>query len=285
MPQKIVSADARALLERLASLRRVSIVLPEDRAILNGASPALLGRMAGAGLLHRVGRGRYLVAPFGTRSPLEAAPIEIIASVALGARPHFFSYLTALIAHGLTDIHSLDLYAAVPQSATKCPSGEISGGHRLQVVRLSDRYWPALERGSDDVEHVRAIPRSKEFYWQASRERALLDGLNRPEISGGLEVVAMAWGRAFAGGADASRICRIANRLGGSSSRRAMLMLDLVGASDAVNTLRSGVNTRSGTVLLGEHVTPDIPRDARSGVRPSVPVETIRGWVAAGLEE
>src|ERR1700677_1388302 len=221
-PVRTAGPVAARVLEELADSRRRSVSIADDRAWLSRWTKdpnALLESMACNQLLYRVGRGRYVVAPRGTFSATQAAPAELIAGIILGARSEYFiSYLTALIDYRLTDLHSTTVYAAIPQSSSfgetsfELPSGT------LQLVRLSRSNWPTDP--DKELVRVRALPETKEFVWRASRERALLDGLSRPDLAAGLETVVGCWARARQTGIDWDLVCAISARGGGGMERR-----------------------------------------------------------------
>ena len=241
--------------------------------------------MANSQLLYRVGRGRYVVAPRGTFSPAQAAPAELIAALILGARgDYFISYLSALIDHRLTDLHSATIYAAVPQDSRFGESSFALPSGRLQLVRLSPSNWPADH--DEELERVRALPDTKEFVCRAKLERALVDGLSRPDLASGLETVVSCWARAQQSDTDWDLVCAISARRGRSMERRCALLLRLlglhaVGKLNFPNLVGRGANTpldRSNSFQLSPA---QIKRDRETGVLLNVPKDHLRGWIAA----
>jgi predicted transcriptional regulator of viral defense system len=279
---------AARVLEELAHSRRRSVSIADDRSWLAPWTKdpnALLESMADNQLLYRVGRGRYIVAPRGTFSPTQAAPAELIAALILGARGEYFiSYLTALIDYRLTDLHSDTIYAAIKQgSSIGETSFELPSG-TLRVVRLSRSNWPVDH--DRELVRVRALAETKEFIWRASLERALVDGLSRPDLTGGLETVVSSWARARQSDTDWDLVCAISEQRGKSMERRCALLLGLLGL-DAVakrNFPRlsgRGANTpldRSNSFQMSPQ---DIKRDRETGVLINVPEDYLRGWVGA----
>jgi predicted transcriptional regulator of viral defense system len=287
-PVRVAGPVAARVLEELADSRRRSVSIADDRAWLSRWSKdpnALLESMADSQLLYRVGRGRYVVAPRGTFSATQAAPAELIAGLILGARGEYFiSYLSALIDYRLTDLHSTIVYAAIPQDSS---FGETSFGlpsGTLQLVRLSRSNWPADP--DRELVRVRALPETKEFIWRASRERALVDGLSRPDLSAGLETVVGCWARVRQSDIDWDLVCAISSRRGRSMERRCAFLLRLLGLDAFVRrnfpllTAR-GANTpldRSNSFgMTAEEMT----RDRETGVLVNVPEDRLRGWASA----
>jgi predicted transcriptional regulator of viral defense system len=191
-----VSAQAAAVLDHLGRERRSTLVVERDRPWIEEIShdPAgLLHRMTRDRSLYRIARGRYVVAPPGSTGVRQAARPEVIAGLRLTVQtPYFVSYLSALVAHGLTDVQSPTLYVAVPADNKLRRSQLRVPGREVQLVTLSGSRWPKPR----DVEEVPVAPQSNDLFPRATVERALVDALTRPEYSGGFELVAGAWARA-----------------------------------------------------------------------------------------
>jgi hypothetical protein len=251
-------------------------------------SPAkLLSEMAARQLIYRVGRGRYVVAPRGTFSVEQAAPVEMLVDVLLRDRTKYFvGFLSALIAHRLTDLHSTTVYVAVPAESSVTRAPELPGAHDLHLVTLTGSRWPNPAAG--EVEKVRAFGDSKEFWWRSSLERSLVDALTRPELSGGIETVVVGWARARAEKrADWSEVARIACRQGPSTERRVAYLLKMLGLFEAHRWF-ADLDGRGSTVLFdrsdGFQLQGHSQRDRDTGVSVNVPPERISGWIAgAGI--
>lgn len=283
-----VGPKAALVLEELAEARRHSIVLKRDRpwlARFTSDPNSLLERMADAKLLYRIGRGKYVVAPRGTFTPSQAAPAELMAAVLLGARgDYFIGYLSALIGHRLTDLHSSTVYAAIRQKSKfgevglKLPSGT------LRLVRLTDTRWPHDDER--ELERIRVLPDSKEFIWRASLERALVDGLGRPDLSAGIETVVGCWARAVQRETDWDLVCAIAARQGKSMVRRTAFLLRLLGLHAIAKRNFPQLSGRGSNTPLDrgnsfEMSAEDMHRDRDTGVLLNVPEEHLLGWVGA----
>ena len=285
---RVAGPVASRVLEELADSRRRSVSIADDRAWLSRWSKnpnALLESMADSQLLYRVGRGRYVVAPRGTFSATQAAPAELIAGLILGARGEYFiSYLSALIDYRLTDLHSTIVYAAVPQDSS---FGETSFGlpsGTLQLVRLSRSNWPADP--DRELVRVRALPETKEFIWRASRERVLVDGLSRPDLSAGLETVVGCWARVRQSDIDWDLVCAISSRRGRSMERRCAFLLRLLGLDAFVRRnfpllTGRGANTPLDRSNSFEMTAEEMTRDRETGVLVNVPEDRLRGWASA----
>jgi predicted transcriptional regulator of viral defense system len=277
------------VLEAAAKRRRRSIRLHEDGKWLRQLTrnPArLLGEMANRQLLYRVGAGRYVIAPRGTVSLEQAAPAELLVDILLGGRTSYYvGFLSALISHRLTDLHSNDIYAAVLASGPVKRPPRLPG-RELHLAYLNEKRWPGTEAG--EIERVRAFGEAKEFWWRSSAERTLVDSLTRPEMSGGIETTISCWSRAHLDDrVDWSEVARIAKRLGPSAERRTafvMTRLEIEGA----RRWFAGLDGRSSNVLLdrsqGFALHGRASRDSSTGVVVNVPDDRLSGWMAgAGL--
>jgi predicted transcriptional regulator of viral defense system len=239
--------------------------------------------MASRRLLYRVGAGRYVVAPRGTFASEQAAPIEALVDIELRKQgDYYLSFLTGLIDHRLTDLHSSDLYVAIRQSSNYRRREREIEGRRLHAVRLSDAHWP----NDDEIEQLRVLERAEEFSWRATLERTLIDALARPAESGGIETVVGAWARARRANTDWDRVAQIADRQGTSMRRRAAFLLNLLGFQALVDRHFVTLAGRGAAVPLdrsrsfpADGWTPK--RDRETGVLINVPLDHLSGWIAA----
>ncbi len=298
MPDRIVrtaSPQASAILEAVADAKRRSLRLPEDEEWLReqveeklaprkleGKLAPLLQGMADRKSVYRVRRGRYVVAPRGSFSVKQAASTELFVDLVLGAQgDYYLSYLSALVAHRLTDVHSTAAYAAIRQSSGFRDTHLELPGVELHIVRLSEGRWPTEER---ELERVRIFPDAKEFVWRASLERTLVDALSRPQLSAGFETVMSCWAVASKREVNWDLVAAIGERAGDSTARRTAFLLGLLGYGDVVERNFATLGGRGRTVPLdrtNSYRLAHAERDSRTGVVVNVPVDHLRGWVAA----
>ena len=238
--------------------------------------------MAQRGLLYRVGQDRYVVAPIEASALSQAAPPELLIDLALGSHPYYIGFLSALIAHRLTDLHSEIAYAAVPAEVR--PRGRTPIA--LKIARLSPRAWPA----PDEIERFRVLEGTKEFAHRSAVERALVDGLLRPDLCAGFETVVLAWGRAGRR-ADVSwdRVAQAARGIGDATARRAAFMLGLLSLETIVERHFADLEGRAANTPLDRSNgfnldRSEIERDPRTGILLNVPRRHLRGWVEAGAD-
>jgi predicted transcriptional regulator of viral defense system len=239
--------------------------------------------MEKAQLLYRTSQGRYVVAPRGSFSATQAAPVDMaVARLLEPAGPYYIGYLSGLISHRLTDVHSADVYAGIPQSSTfRKGEADLPGG-RLHVVRMSASRWPQ----AGELDEQRVLQGSMEFVWRSGLERTLIDALHRPDLSGGIETVMEAWNRALRAETDWEKLCQIAGRHGRSTVRRVALVLRLLGLSSVARRHFPDLTGR-GTRLLfdrsdGFGLDPaEMTRDRETGVVVNVPADHLQAWLGA----
>lgn len=141
------------------------------------AASNLLTRMEGYGLIDRVARGRFALRPIGALGTRAASEdIALAVGAAFGGRRHRIGYQSALDHHGLLR-HPTRKIIVATDTRTTLPT--ISGRPLRLVIEKPER----LDVGSIDAGHGARV---------SSIERALLESAARPELSGGIEVVASA---------------------------------------------------------------------------------------------
>lgn len=280
--QKTLGSKGALILDEAARLRRMTIRWPEDSPWLTEITPApqrLLGRLKDNGLLYPVGTNRYVIAPPGTTSIRQAASAELLADLTF--RPHgeyYVGFLSGLIIHGLTDLHSQVTYVAMRQGTKprKCPAN-------FKVAELPETSWPHENEG--EIERIR-IGDSKEFVYRSSIERTLVDSLLRPDLSGGIETVVTSWARAKARAeVDWTHVAEIAHRIGDAATRRTAFLLRTLGFDGLVESHLPKISGRKTSTIFDRSHSFDLPkdqvrRDRETGVRINVPPDYLRGWIA-----
>ena len=167
------------LLDKLAGEGRTAFTAAEVRHDLDlspQATSNVLGRLVEAGLVDRVGGGRYAIRPIGT---LGTAAIwdDLGSAVAAGftGHPHRIGFLTALDHHGLL----IRPVRAIHVASAYRPRLRTLSGRPLHVIRET----PAtVQVGTQPLGPSRV----------ATIERALLDAGSRPRLVGGASRLAEA---------------------------------------------------------------------------------------------
>jgi predicted transcriptional regulator of viral defense system len=287
MSTRTVSSEASAVLEHVAAAKRRTVSLPVDRGWLAEITPhyaRLLDRMAARKLLYRVLRGQYVVAPWATDGVDQAAPAELLVDLVLREQGEYYlGFLSALIAHRLTDLHTSTLYAAIRQDSPTDMTSVALAAYELKLVRLSPSRWPSEE---NERERVRVQSGLKEFVWRSSLERTLVDGLQRPELCAGIETVITGWARVEEDRVDWEAVWAIAKRSGMATARRAAYLLIRTGhehvLADDLPTLQgkradTPLDRSNGYGMSRRERT----RDPQTGVLLNVPAEQVYGWLGA----
>jgi len=166
-----------------------------DRSL--AATGNLMRRLVRDGLVDRVRRGHYAIRQLGTLGTVAAAESVLLAVAAGFAHvPHRVAYRTAL--------DHLDLLAhpsrTIQVALTRPTRSKTLSGRRLTVVQESDE---ALGVGAKQQDGV----------YISDLERSLLDAAARPELVGGVAVLAEAIGAAASKGVDAARLTSYARTL------------------------------------------------------------------------
>jgi len=242
--------------------------------------------MEAASLLYRVGRGRYVVAPRGTFTAAQAAPAELLVDLAMRGRGEYYvGFLSGLIGHRLTELHSTVIYAAIRQDGSVAETErDLPDGLTVKFVRLSASRWPADR--DRDLERIRVLPDTKEFAWRSSLERTLVDVLTRPDLAGGIETAISSWARARERDLNWDALCAIATEQGASTMRRTAFVLRLLGMHVLVSRNFPHLSGRSARTLLDRSdsfglSSEALTRDRVTGVTINVPTGHLLGWVGA----
>jgi predicted transcriptional regulator of viral defense system len=284
---RTVSSEASAMLEHVAAAKRRTVSLPADRewlAEITTHYARLLDRMAARKLLYRVSRGQYVVAPWATDGVDQAAPAELLVDLVLREQGEYYlGFLSALIAHRLTDLHTSVLYAAIRQDNRTDRTSVPLAGYELKLVRLSSSRWPSDE---SEREQVRVQSGLKEFVWRSTVERTLVDCLLRPELCAGIETVVTSWARAEDDRVDWEAAWAIAKRVGAATARRAAYLLIRTGHEHVLADDLPTLQAKRADIPLDRSngygmSRRECKRDPQTGVLLNIPAEQPHGWLGA----
>jgi predicted transcriptional regulator of viral defense system len=157
--------------------------------------------MAERGAMQPIGRGRYaIVDRVGVATVEEAAPWQVLADGLLAPYgDYYLGYLTAIVEHGLTDLESPTIYAALRGRGRDLKTALRVVDRPIVLSSIVDRKWFGVET----VRLSRA-----ERYLRSDIHRALIDCLDRPQLCGSAEIYVSAWVRALKGGSvDIPTLC------------------------------------------------------------------------------
>lgn len=215
------------------------------------ATANLLKRMEKDGLVDRVRRGHYVVRQLGVLgTPAAAESVALSVGAALNGVSHRIAYRSALYEHDLL-VH---------------PSRSIQVATERRIRTRSLSGWPLqVVIESPEKIGVGRVP------WEAShisdRHRAVLDAACRPQLVGGVEVLADSFAAA-AHELDAEILMDYARRLGWSAALRrlgslagALALEPLQGFLQPIRPITADLDLEPGT---GE---PLVWRDSRWRVR------------------
>lgn len=209
--------------EGLAQFTSADAVARLDRS--PAATGNLLRRLVRDGLLDRVRRGHYAIRQLGMLGTVAAAENILLAVAAgFGEVPHRVAYRTAL--------DQLDLLThpsrAIQVALTKPTRSETLSGRRLTTVLETDAALGVGAKKQDGV-------------CISDLERSLLDAAARPELVGGVAILAEAIGAAASKGVDVARLRTYARALSwGPALRRIGSIADtlhIVGLADRLEPL------------------------------------------------
>lgn len=168
------------LLDQLLAEGRDTITTRELQQRL-GRSPQatsnLLTRLASAGLVDRIARGRYALRPLGllgTRAASEDVALAV--GGLLGGEPHRIGYLSALEFNDLLIHPSRVIQVASPR--------------RITLRRLSGRPFQSVREAHETIQ-LGGDP-AGHGAWVSGHERSLLDAASRLDLVGGLTTLAAA---------------------------------------------------------------------------------------------
>jgi len=284
-PVRTVSHHAALVLEHVAAEKRRTLLLPEDGHWLQDITAhvhQLLDDMESRKSLYRVVRGKYVVAPRATDGADQAAPPELLVDLVLRSQgDYYLGFLSAFIAHGLTDLHSDVTYAAIKQdSPTDLTTVELPS-LTLQIVRLSPSRWPEREA---ERERRRVQSGTREFSWRSSLERTLVDGLLRPELCAGIETVIGGWARVAEREVDWDLVWSIGRGCGVGVAKRVAYLLRSVGHEDVLADDLAALRAKRSRAVLDRSdglglTTSECTRDPATGLTLNVPQDMLRGWL------
>ena len=191
----VMSRPSTVASELLAALRnegRPLIDLQADRDLLRSLTPdpsSLLYRLHKKGLAHPLQGGRFAIELNGRPSPRPRFDtLDPLAEALLRrlSHPYLISWHSALWRHDLIDQQSMTLQVAV----TVRKRSAIIGRARVHFVTVAERKFFGEDRGL----------RSRFDLSVAAPEKALLDSIQQPRLSGGMATVIGALSTAWQAG-------------------------------------------------------------------------------------
>ncbi len=215
---KTLGAQAARLLVTLNDRSRPVFRLKDVEEILglsNQSARSFTRSLVARGVASRIRPGLFILVPFELGSETEYAGNPLtVARELVGSNPYFISHATAMELHGMTTQPILVVYVSTTMKRRNVTASGVPYrfvlSKRREIFGLSD-HWVTKQ------EKIRV----------SDLERTVLDGLRRPQYSGGISEVAKGlWMRRR--DMDPSRLVRYAERLNvGAVFRRLGLLLEL----------------------------------------------------------
>lgn len=230
------------------------------------AAVNMLSRLVEAGLLDRVARGRYVVRPIGL---LGTSAVAEDVALAVGAlfegKPHRLAYRSALDYQGLLVHPARTVQVASPV--------------RIKVSSVSGRPLRVILEKSESIQI--GANRAGEA-WVSDVERALLDAASRPELIGGISVLAQAL---WIASPDPEQLLSYGRRLGQNAAiRRIGSLADQLELEGLAGTLKPLVPPKSDidldTATGKSRSQPVVSRDRHWFVRWHLSVDELAGSVS-----
>lgn len=192
-------------LSRLAGEGHTIFTVEQARRFWGNAAYTtnVLGRLEGKGWLRRLERGTYLIIP------LEAGPARDWSESALVIAPHLVQ--PAAIAYW-SALHYWNMTEQIPHTVF-VQSTRRKHQRRIEVMGISFRFVTVIEAKFFGV--LQRTLDGKPIY-VTDREKTLLDGADRPDLSGGIGQLAQALRAAWAD-VDWQRLDRYLARFGTGS--------------------------------------------------------------------
>lgn len=182
-----------------------NVITPSAVQARTGQSPQAAGnmltRLVDAGLLEKVARGRYVVRPIGLLNTSAASEdIALTVGALFAGKPHRIAYRSALDYLGLLIHPSRTMQVASP---VRIKVSTVSGRPFRVIVEPKNTIQVGADRVGDS--------------WVSDVERALIDAASRPEMIGGISVLAQALSMA---GPDPKKLLFYGERLAANAAIR-----------------------------------------------------------------
>lgn len=267
-PKTLGPVGSRLL--RATVTRGRQTVSPTEAAQLLGVPPSLaaglLARLARQGWLLRLKRGRYLILPDEAVGGALPPPDEILVAGSL-VEPYYLSYSTALRFYGGSEAGAGEVYVVTNHRVFRTLAARRIGANVYRVVSLPPHKFFGWREFQVDGRRLNV----------ATRIKAVLDCLDRPEHCGGIKEVARAirrfrpWQVEWAAAIDPAVKMR-----NGAILKRLGYLLDVLGIGGVPYLAMLPMLTK-GYVRLDPTLPDEGPYDRKWRVRVNVPPGDLYG--------
>lgn len=173
-PPRTLSERESYLLSSLAAAGRTVFSVGDARAVLGGPDTSirkLLHRLHRKRWVRRLERGKYLLLPLAAGPEPRWAEHEYVIAASL-VEPCYLAYATALSYYGYTERPLNPVFVATTR--------------RKRPVTIDSVTYRFVTQPSHKFFGSTAISLLDQTVWMAEREKAIVDGLDRPDLVGGV---------------------------------------------------------------------------------------------------
>ena len=184
-PAKTLGKVSARLLQALLKKGKTTFTLDEALDYTTSDYPVtvnLMARLVKRGLIARIKSGKYLILQTGAENT-QLKNWPIIAREIIAPNSYFISHYSAMRLHGMTSHVALDVYLTTP---ARIPNKKLQDIRYHFIFSKKEHFWGLTTHWATKQEQVQV----------SDLERTILDGLDRPDISGGMiDVVRGIWAK------------------------------------------------------------------------------------------
>lgn len=182
-PTKTLGTVSARLIQELLKNGKNTFTLDEALEYTKAdylATAKLLTNLVKRNVIARIKSAKYLILQTGTENT-QLKNWPIIAREIAAPHPYFISHYSAMRLHGMTSHVTLDVYITTP---VRTPNKKLQDIRYRFIFSKKEHFWGLTTHWATKQEQVQV----------SDLERTILDGLDRPDSSGGLmDVVRGIW--------------------------------------------------------------------------------------------
>lgn len=183
IPTKTLGTVSARLIQTLLTNGKNTFTLEEALEYTKAdylATAKLLTNLVKRNVIARIKSAKYLILQTGTEN-MQLKNWPIIAREIAASHLYFISHYSAMRLHGMTSHSIMDVYITMP---ARVPDKKLKDIKYHFIYSKKDHFWGLATHWATKQDQVQV----------SDLERTLLDGLDRPDISGGLiDVVRGIW--------------------------------------------------------------------------------------------
>jgi predicted transcriptional regulator of viral defense system len=208
-----------------------------------------LERLQTKGWIRRIRRGRFAVIPLSSGKDRTPQLHEFIVAMEL-VSPATVAYWSALNHHGMTGQLPRTVFVATNHPVRR-PPGEVLGVSYKLISLRPEKFFGVVRDWIDEMP-----------FMVTDREKTVIDGLDLPQYSGGVEEIAKALSAAWTQ-LDEAKLRKYAVKIGnGAVAKRLGFLMETFGLGD-VKAFRKAVTLSAGFSPLD----PALPRSGKHNRR------------------